>query len=272
LKDKVVIITGGARGIGKAVVAAFADEGAKVVIVSRTAEQIEQTTKQLQEKGGSAVGVAADVSNKADVDRIINETLTAFGTIDVLVNCAGIQKPIGPLISNDLDDWLDNIHANLMGTVMCSKAALPIMIEKGKGRIINFSGGGATSSRPNFSAYACAKTAVVRFTEVLADEVIQHNIQVNAIAPGAVNTQMLDEVLQAGALAGDELAYARHREKEGGVSPDQAAELAVFLASDKSFGLTGRLISAVWDDWQNFDKARIHTIMQGDTYTLRRIT
>lgn len=272
MKNKVAIITGGARGIGRAVAATFVDKGAQVVIVSRTAEEIEQAAKQLTDKHGEAIGIVADVSEWASVEDVVKETLTVFKTVDVLVNCAGVQKPIGPFVHNDIDEWVENIHINLIGTVFCCKAVLPIMIEKRKGKIINFSGGGATSSRPNFSAYACAKTAVVRFTEVLADEVKQYNVQVNAIAPGAVNTRMLDEVLQAGALAGDELADAKRRAQKRGASPELAAELAVWLASDRSDELTGRLISALWDTWRDMDEDEMRAVADTDKYTLRRVT
>jgi NAD(P)-dependent dehydrogenase (short-subunit alcohol dehydrogenase family) len=272
LKGKVAIITGGARGIGRAIADAFVKNGASVAIVSRTPAEIENTLKLLKKNAGEAIGVVADVSKQADVENIVQRTISAFKTVDVLVNCAGVQKPIGPLVDNDIDRWIKNIHVNLIGTVICCKTILPVMIEKQMGSIINFSGGGATSSRANFSAYACSKTAVVRFTEVLADEVKRYNIRVNAIAPGAVNTRMLDEVLDAGNLAGDELEKAKQRAVKGGTSPDLAAQLAVFLASDKSEGLTGRLISAVWDNWRGLDSDAIRQIMDSDKYTLRRVT
>ena len=272
LKGKIAIITGAARGIGRAVASAFVQNGAAVVVVSRTCAEIDDTVKLLKDIGGRAIGVVADVSNCREVDGVVQKTISAFQTVDILVNCAGIQKPIGPLLENDIERWIENIQINLIGTVICCKAVLPVMIKKGKGNIINFSGGGATSSRPGFSAYACSKAAVVRFTEVLADEVKGYNIRVNAIAPGAVNTKMLDEVLEAGPLAGSELEEARLRAQKGGNSPDLASSLAVFLASDKSDGLTGRLISAIWDNWQQFDRDARHQIMSSNKYTLRRVT
>jgi NAD(P)-dependent dehydrogenase (short-subunit alcohol dehydrogenase family) len=271
LKNKVAVITGGTRGIGKAVALAFAQNGADVCVVSRTAADIDETLNLLNEAAGRAIGIIADVSKKTDAGKIVQKTISTFKTIDILVNCAAVQKPIGPLVDNDINLWIQNIHINLIGTVICCKAVLPVMLRKQKGSIINFSGGGATSSRPNFSAYACSKTAIVRLTEVLAAEVKKDNVRVNAIAPGAVNTRMLDEVLHAGALAGAELEDAKQRAQKGGTSPDLAAQLAVFLASDKSEGLTGRLISAVWDKWQQFDADSIHQIMETDKYTLRRI-
>jgi len=146
-----------------------------------------------------------------------------------------------------------------------------VMIQRGGGKIVNLSGGGATSARPRFTAYASSKAAVVSLTETLAHEVKEYNIQVNAIAPGAVNTRLTDEILAAGAAAGEETLERTRRQKEtGGVPPDKAAALAVFLASDESDGLTGRLISAVWDDWESMTE-HIDRIMASDLYTLRRV-
>ena len=272
MKGRVAVITGGARGIGRAVAVAFAQNGARLVIVSRTPVEIGDTLKILKGLGAEAIGVVADVSRCDDVHSVVQKTILAFKTVDVLVNCAAVQKPIGPFVDNDVNEWIENININLIGTVICCKAVLPIMLKNQKGSIINFSGGGAASSRPNFSAYACSKTAVVRFTEVLADEVKKFNIKVNAVAPGAVNTRMLDEVLQAGALAGNELNEAKLRAQKGGASPEAATGLAVFLASDKSDGLTGRLISAVWDKWCDFDANAIRQITDTEKYRLRRVT
>ena len=145
------------------------------------------------------------------------------------------------------------------------------MIKAGSGKIINMSGGGATSPRANFTAYGVSKAALVRFTETLAEELKPHNIQVNAIAPGAVRTQMTEEIVIAGQLAGSrELQQAQGILREGGDSAENAAELAVFLASAESDGITGRLISAVWDDWRHLGE-HSEEIAASDLYTLRRV-
>jgi len=270
LKDKVAIITGGSRGIGKAVGKAFLQEGARVAIAARSKIEVESTVQDLKQEG-EIIGIATDVSKEVDVKNLVEQTLRHYGPFDILVNAAGVQGPIGPLIEVDIQEWINNIHTNLIGTVLCCKAVLPIMIDKRRGKIINFSGGGATSSRPNFSAYACSKAAIVRFTETLAMEVKDFGIDVNAMAPGAVNTRMLREIVDAGNKAGEkELTEAIIISQKEGTSPELAAELAVFLASKDSDGLSGRLISAVWDDWQNFDK-NISNIKKSSLYTLRRI-
>ena len=272
LKDRVAIVTGSGRGIGRAIALAMAEQGADVVVAARTLAELEGTAAEIESLGRRALIVQADVSREQEVKAMVHDALGEFGRIDILVNNAGIQGPIGPLAQVDAEEWLRCIRINLGGVFLCCQAVLPIMIDQGAGKIINLSGGGATSPRPFFSAYAASKTAIVRLTETLAEEVKQHNIQVNAIAPGVVTTRMTEQVLAAGSAAGEEtLARTRRQKETGGVTPEAAAALAVFLASDESDGLTGRLISAVWDDWRSLASCP-EAVMATDLYTLRRIT
>jgi NAD(P)-dependent dehydrogenase (short-subunit alcohol dehydrogenase family) len=272
LKDKVALITGGGRGIGQAIALAFAHEGAKVVVASRTLSDLHETVSQVQELGMSALALKADISQIKDVEQMVNATIQEFGRIDILVNCAGMFGPIGPLVKNDTAKWIETVNVNLIGTFLCCKAVLPFMIKQGSGKIINLSGGGAANPHPFFSAYATSKAAVVRFTETFAEEVKQFNVQANAIAPGGIATRLQDEVIAAGELAGAEaLANAKKIKATGGTPLDKPAGLAVFLASDESKGLTGKLISAVWDDWQNMSE-NISEVAASDIYTLRRVT
>lgn len=150
------------------------------------------------------------------------------------------------------------------------RGSLPFFKSARGGKIINFSGGGATSSRPNFSAYAVSKTAVVRLTEILAEELSEYNIDVNAVAPGVINTGMLDEIVEAGAKAGEEYKRALERSEEGGDSVEKIVDLCRFLISSESDGISGKLISAIWDDYRNptFSE-RLRT--DSDFCTLRRI-
>ncbi len=271
LKNKVAIVTGAGRNIGKAIALAFAKEGADIVAFSRTLSQVEETAMQVRQLGRRSLAIQADVSIERDVREVVRATVEEFGRIDILVNNAGVQGPIGPMVDNNVKQWVQTVNINFIGTFLCAKAVLPKMMEQKQGKIINLSGGGSTSSRPFFSAYSTSRTAVVRLTETLADEVKDFNIQVNAIAPGAVNSKMLDEVLAAGERAGEKaMADARRQLETGGTPPEEAAALALFLASDDS-GLTGRLISAVWDDWQNIDRERAREIISKELYTLRRI-
>lgn len=272
LASKVCIITGGSRGIGKAIAKAFAREGADLVLASRTKSELEATRKEITDSCGVIVDiVATDVSQPGDVDKLVEHTLKRLGTIDVLVNCAGIYGPIGLATDSDSRKWLQAVEINLFGTFLCIKAILPAMMKKKRGKIVNLSGGGAVSPFPRFSAYSASKAAVVRLTETLAEEVREHNIDINAIAPGGVNTRLLDEVLAAGEAAGKDFLQKSLRQKEeGGTPPEKSAELAVFLASSQSDGLTGRLLSAVWDNWKDIP-GHLAKIMSSDIYTMRRI-
>ncbi len=275
LRNKVAVVTGGSRGIGKVIAEFLCREGARVAILARDRREIHGAVKDVSRVVDDAkiAGFSVDVADSAALARTIRRIGRKFRSLDILVNCAGVQAPIGPFAANRMDEWENNIRVNFLGTAAAAKAVLPFMMKRRSGSIINFSGGGATSSRPNFSAYAAAKTAVVRFTEVLADELKPHHIRVNAVSPGAVNTAMLEEVLQAGARAGKaELGASKKRAMEGGVPPELAAALVVFLASNDSRGLTGRLISAPWDDWRKWDKKRIAKIMAGEAFKLRRTT
>lgn len=272
LQDKVTIVTGGSRGIGKGIAAAFAREGSHLVLSSRTESELEAVRLELQGLTTTRIELfPADVSKPEHVKGLVDFALKEFGTIDILVNSAGIYGPIGLATEVDVEQWLEAVHINLYGTFLCIRAVLPTMISRKKGKVINLSGGGAASPLPRFSAYGASKAAVVRLTETLAGEVKEHNVDINAIAPGAVNTRLLDQVLKAGEAAGETfLAKARSQKQEGGVPPEKVAGLAVFLASSSSDGLSGRLVSLLWDKWSEIPQ-HLDEIMSSDIYALRRI-
>jgi|SRR5579859_5952765 len=271
LPGKAAIITGGSRGIGKAISQAFTKQGARILVGAREATALEQAALELGGPQVEVVTYAVDVSDPEAVQGMVKRAEEAFGEVDVLVNCAGVYGPIGPSIEADISAWRRTIEINLLGTFHCMAAVLPGMIRRRRGKIINLSGGGAVGPLPRFSAYGASKAAVVRLTETIAREVEEFNIQINAIAPGAVNSRLLDEVLASGERAGPEFfARAQEQKKQGGIPPERAAELAVFLASDESNSLTGRLISAVYDDWTHIPQ-NLDAIRATDLYTLRRI-
>lgn len=271
LKGKVAVVTGAGRGIGKVIATAFAREGAQLALSARTLTEVETAVSEITPRHQRGIAIQADLSNQQDVESMTVRVLAEFGRIDILVNNAGVQRPIGPLWENDVDDWFRALRINVGCVFLCCRSIIPIMIRQGGGKIINLSGGGAASSRPYFTAYAASKAATVRVTESLADELKGYNIQVNAIAPGGTYTRMTEEVLAAGKAAGAKALAEATAIKSQAKEPVEAAQLAVFLASDESGALSGRLISAAWDDWRSFP-ARLDSIISSDLYTLRRIT
>ena len=272
LQDKVAVVTGAGRGIGRVIAVAFAREGARVVVAARNEAELEQTVAAVSEAGGLAIAVPTDVTNQAQVEWLAAAAVERFGRIDVLVNNAGISGPLGPLETNDVAAWVDTVNVNLTGTFLCCRAAIPVMLRQEAGRIINLSGAGAANAWSNMSAYCSSKVAVVRLTEVLAQELDGKGITVNALGPGSVHTSMWDKMTEEAAEAGATFIHETGLRvtSGGGASIDECAELAVWLASEESGALSGRLISAATDDFHGLPP-RIDEIMASDAYTLRRV-
>jgi 3-oxoacyl-[acyl-carrier protein] reductase len=276
LHGRSAIITGASLGLGRAIATAFVRAGASVLLVARDKEALVQTARDITplltfpEQVVSTV--AADVSDPDACATIASQARTVLPGLTVLVNNAGIYGPMGRLEDNDWTGWARTVAVNLFGTVLLSRAVVPDLRAQRYGKIINLSGGGATGPLPFFSAYAASKAAVVRFSETLAEEVRDAGIDVNAIAPGALNTRLLDQVLEAGPDRVGTRFYERSLQQrvEGGSPLEKGAALAVFLASSASDGITGRLISAVWDDWAELP-LRKEELGRSDVYTLRRI-
>ncbi len=268
LKDKTAVITGAGRGIGKRLAIAFAAEGAKVGLVSRTLPELHIAQMEITHAGGISMVAPADVREYKQVDDAVDAIRRRFGPIHILVNAAGIQGPIGPTAETDPAAWQDVIRVNLVGVYHCCRVVLPEMIARRSGKIINIAGGGAAYSRPNFSGYAAAKTGLLRFTETLADEVAPHNVQVNAISPGAAYTHMTDQILEAGERAGEKaLEEARSVRITGGVPPEKQIALALFLVSPRSNHISGKCLH-VNEDWQRLERATLTP----EQYTLRRVS
>ena len=269
LCGKRALVTGAGRGIGKRIARALAGEGAKVALLARSRDQLEDAAQELEQLGAVCLAAPGDLASEAQTRAAVGAVLDDWGGIDVLVNNAAVLGPVGPSHTLDAGAWLETVQVNLGGCFLCCSLVLPGMIERRSGKIINLSGGGAVDPRPNFSAYAASKAAVVRFTETLAAEVAGHGVDVNAIAPGAIDTDMLRQGIAAGDAAGAEAEELRRIARQGGQNPGRAAALAVHLASAATDGLTGRLISAQWDDWENLDP---RAVMATDLFTLRRIS
>lgn len=270
LKDKNIILTGAGRGIGRGLALRLASEGANLVLVARTESELRGTYEILTNINENAFFLCIDISDEEEVLKGFAEIINRMVRIDCLINNAGIQPPIGQFHKTKLFEWKRNCFVNLFGTVNCTYAVINQMISQKKGKIINFSGGGSTSARPNFSAYGVSKTAILRFTETIAEELKEYKIDVNAVAPGAINTKMLDEVIAAEESAGNEYFDALKRKSDGGNSQEFVNDLVCFLASEKSDGITGKLISAPWDPWQNEEFQNLLRIDK-DFATLRRI-
>ena len=268
LTNKRALVTGAGRGVGRSIAMALAAAGARVGLMARTLPQLEGVAREISDTGSEAAVLQGDVGKESDIRASIQTLVARFGGIDILVNNAGITGPIGPTHEIDGGAWERAIRVNLSGCFLCTRYALPHMIEQRAGKIINLSGGGAVGPRPRFGAYSASKAALVRLTETVAAEVAEYGIDVNAIAPGAINTAMLDDVIEAGDAAGPEAEEALKQKAEGGADPARAAALAVFLASRRSDGLSGRLVSALWDDWETMD---IEAVMASQTYAVRRI-
>jgi 3-oxoacyl-[acyl-carrier protein] reductase len=266
-----VLITGASRGLGQAIAREFWKRGASLALVARHRAALEDAAAQLPPSGTQTVEIIpADLSDPGSPAFLTEALRAKWQRLDALINNAAVTGPIGRVWENDWEEWQRTLQVNLLAPVALCRLAIPWM--RRGGAIVNLSGGGATGPRANFTAYGTAKAALVRFTETLAQEAAPLGIRVNAIAPGAMNTEMLEAVLRAGAgHAGPEYERAVAQKQKGGQAPDQAAALAWFLASRESEGITGRLISAAWDPWERL-AAHAGELGGSDIYTLRRIT
>lgn len=274
LAGRNALITGGSQGLGKAIAEQFLQEGANVVLCARNEMELNAARAELAPKFPlrKVFTKICDVSNEAQVNDLAAFALRELGTIDTLVLNAGIYGPMGPTESVDLNEWRRAIDINLFGVLLPCRALIPHFKKAGRGKIVVISGGGATNARPNISSYGASKAAVVRLAEALSMELQPHGIDVNAIAPGALATRFVDDVLAAGPEKVGAAFYEQNRKwKEGGAtSPSLGAKLAVYLASEESNGITGKLISAQWDPWAKLAEHR-DELSKSDIYCLRRI-
>lgn len=275
LEGRAAIITGANQGLGLEIAQAYVMAGADVLICARDGARLEQAQRELArfaKPGRKVESQVADVSKQPDADRVVAKALQTFPNLQILVNNAGIYGPKGLIEEVDWTDWVRAMEINLFGSILMCRAILPHLKAQRYGKIVQLSGGGATNPLPRISAYAASKAAVVRFAETLAEETRGDHIDVNAIAPGALNTRLLDEVLAAGPEKVGQGFYERavKQKAEGGTPLEKGARLAVFLGSAASDGITGKLLSALWDPWEGFAE-HLKDLRQTDVYTLRRI-
>lgn len=276
LRGRRALITGASRGLGREIAMHYVRAGASVVLTGREESPLAEAHAALAPlaiaPGQRVAVVQGDVGDPAHAHAAAAALAGLPGNELILVNNAGVYGPKGLIEEVEWVEWEQAVRINLFGMVHMCRAVIPLMRQAGYGKIVNLSGGGATQPLPRLSAYAAAKAAVVRTSETLAAELRDANVDVNAIAPGALNTRMLDEAIAAGPEKVGRAMYERllKQREEGGSPIDRAAELVVFLGSAASDGITGRLISAPWDNWEKFPQWWPE--MAGtDIYTLRRI-
>jgi NAD(P)-dependent dehydrogenase (short-subunit alcohol dehydrogenase family) len=267
VKDKGVLITGAGRGIGKRLAIGFAQHGARVALLARSKAELDLANLEIEHGGGTSLRIRANVCDLEQIAAAADRVRSHYGTLDVLICAAAMQGPIGPFLETPPKIWAETIETNLVGVANSCRAVLRHMVEKRSGKIIVLVGRGAADPRANFSAYAASKSGVVRFVETLAEEVLDHNIQVNAMVPGGTYTHMTDEILRAGDNAGwREQQQAVEVRITGGVAPEKQLGLALFLASESSNHITGRLLH-VNDDWRKLEQSSLSR----DMFTLRRV-
>lgn len=271
LRNQVAIVTGAGRGIGRAIAQRYAEEGAKVALVARTASQLEEVAAEIRAGGGVALAIPADVTDHAQVRAMARQAVAELGPVDVLVNNAASFYCIGPSWEVEPERWWTDITINVLGVFMCCHEVVPGMVARRQGRVINLIGGGVDRPLPYGSGYGTSKAAVMRFTETLAAELREYGVAVFALRPGLVRTALTEYQMQS--EEGQRwLSHITQRFEHGNhVPPTLAASLAVEFASGRFDALTGRYLRVEDDMGSDLDQveARISTILEKDLHTLR---
>ncbi len=264
-----LVLTGTSTGIGRALAERLLSRGHRVWGLARS-DQSDFTAQH----SGTFRASRCNVADWAQIERAASEVAAAWSHVDGVVACAGLQGEVGPASTADPARWSATVRANLDGTFFAFRAFHAQLARAShRAKFVAFSGGGATKARANFSAYAAAKTGVVRLIETLAEELRDQTIDLNAIAPGAITTRLTDEVLALGpeVVGQAEFASAQKQKATGGASLEKALDLVEWLLSPASDGISGRLLAAPWDPWATLG-AHATALAATDIYTLRRIT
>jgi len=274
LAGRNAIITGASQGLGKVIAEHFIRAGANVVLCARSKADLAATQKELAKisRKQKVLAHLCDVSDESQVNDIVEFAQSELGSVQVLVANAGVYGPMGPTESVDLAEWRHALDINLLGVLLPSRALIPHFKKAGYGKIVVLSGGGATNPLPNISCYAASKAAAVRLMETLAEELRDFHVDVNGVAPGALKTRLVDQVLAAGPGKVGKAFFAKNKKwaEEGATPLELGASLCVYLASKASDGITGKLISAQWDPWRTLHEHR-DELAKSDLYCLRRI-
>jgi len=231
LSGKVALITGGSRGIGKAIASAYASQGAQIFICARGENDLERTVTQIRNAGGKIAGLAGDIGKPEDAQRIVAVAVDRYGKIDVLVNNASLLGPRVTIASYPVSDWEAVMRVNLTGVFLLTQQVLQVMIPQRQGAIINVSSGVGRAGKARWGAYACSKAGLEGLTEVLADELKDSGIRVNSVNPAATRTAMRAEAYPDE----DPLSLP---------APEEIMPIFLYLASDESVGVTGKALEA----------------------------
>lgn len=267
-KGKNILITGAGRGIGKRLALGFARRGARIAIVGRSKAEVDLAHIEIEQAGGNALRIRADVNDQEQLTSAVERIKIAFGgPIHVLFCAAAVTGPLQPFLQTPLKSWVQALHINLLGVVHSCRAVIPGMIERRAGKIVVLTCQADQLPTQNLSVYTTSKTALVRLVECLALEVLDSNVQINSFDPGPAYTNMTDEIIRAEHQLDPKLvAAAKETRHSGGVSPELQLELAAFLASETSNHISGKLIH-VHDDWKKLKDATLRP----DALTLRRV-
>jgi NAD(P)-dependent dehydrogenase (short-subunit alcohol dehydrogenase family) len=260
------LITGAGRGVGKRLAIGFAQAGARVGLLGRSQAELDLTKLEIEHAGGTAHRFRADVRDIEQVTAAVDRMALIYGPVHTLIANAAVLGPVGPFNEQRPRDWKEVFDTNVIGVMNACRVVLPPMIQQRKGKILVIVDHGADRPRPNLAPYAASKAALVRFVESVAEEVRDHNVQINSLSPGGAYTSMTDDILQAGDRAGsDEVEEAERIRITGGINADKQIQLALFLTSDRSNHLTGKLIH-ITDDLKKLELDNVHR----DSWTLRR--
>jgi len=247
LHNEVAVVTGGGRGIGRAIALRLANAGAKIAVVARSENELAETVHLIQQVGGHAQAFTGDITDAAAMSSAFSEIEHTLGTVSILVNNAGVIGPFAPFWETSVDEWWRVLDVNLRGAALCSHLVLPGMIARKRGRIINVSSGGAALSLTYFSGYIVSKAALARFSEVLAAEAKPHGVSVFALAPGTVRTAMAEHSLTSPEAKKWIPWFSRIFDEGLTVPAERVAEFAAQLSSGMADALSGRFLS-VTDD------------------------
>jgi len=244
LKNKVALITGAGRGLGRASAVAMAAEGAAVALISRTASELEATARSVEEAGGRALALPLDISDDKALRKAVDKIHTSFSGIDILMNNAAVVGPVAPVHETDLDEWHYTFAVNVAGARQACQETVPYMMRAGHGRIINVTSGMAGISMPLFGAYSASKAALDSMTRIMAEELRGYGIQVNGLDPGVMDTRMQEEIRGLGPEVLGQALFEQFEafKGEGHLRPpEEVAKLAVFLSSDDAVGISGEI-------------------------------